>query len=101
MKRLIVAAAIALATAPALADVGAPYEQNELDRALPALPETVAAYESISSERMPFEVTQFDRGDLGASEPVRVAQIGNLSYKSDEGSESPWANDHNFISPAQ
>jgi hypothetical protein len=101
MKRLIVAVAIALSTAPALAELGAPYEQNELDRALPAVPENVAAYEQISSERMPFEQTQLDRGDLGTREHVRVAQIGSLSYKSsDEGSESPWTSDHSFIAPA-
>ena len=101
MKRIIVAVAFALSTVPALADVGAPFEQNELDRALPALTESVAAYEPISSERMPFEQTQLDRGSLGMPEPVLVAQIGGRSYKSDEGSESAWANDHNFIAPAQ
>jgi hypothetical protein len=32
---------------------------------------------------------------------VQLVQMGNTSYKSDEGSqESPWANDHNFIAPA-
>jgi hypothetical protein len=101
MKRLIVAVAIALFTAPALADVGAPFEQTELDRALPALPENPSTYESISSDRMPFEQAQFDRGDLGTSERVLVAQIGGMSYRSDEGRESVWATDHNFIAPAQ
>lgn len=72
MKRLVVAAAIALFTAPALADVGAPFEQ-----------------------------TEFDRGTLGAPERVLVAQIGGMSYRSDEGRESVWAADHNFIAPAQ
>lgn len=71
MKRLIVAVAIALSTAPAVA--GAPFEQTELDRALP----------SIGSER------------------VLVAQMGGTSYKSDEGNGSVWATDHNFIAPAQ
>lgn len=76
MKRLIVAVAIALSTASALADAGAPFEQTELDRALPALTEN-------------------------AAEHVLVAQIGNMSYKSGEGSESAFANDHNFIAPAR
>jgi hypothetical protein len=105
MKRLIVAVAIALSTAPALADVGAPFEQNELDRALPALSENVAAYEPISSERMPFEQSQLDRGSLGIPEQeqerVLVAQMGGLSYKSGEESQSAWSTDHNFIAPAQ
>ena len=72
MKRLIVAVAIALSTAPALADVGAPFEQTELDR-----------------------------GTLATPERVLVAQIGGMSYKSDEGSDAVWATDHNFIAPAQ
>jgi hypothetical protein len=102
MKRLIVAVAFALSAAPAIADVGAPFEQNELDRALPPLPENVAAYEPIASERLPFEQTQFDRGDLAMPERVLIAQVGDGSYKSaPEGSESVWANDHNFIAPAQ
>ena len=102
MKRLIAAVAIALCTAPALANVGAPFEQTELDRALPAVPENLAAYEPISSDRMPFEQTQFDRGYLGTPDPVLVAQIGGMSYKSGtEESESVWANDHNFIAPPQ
>jgi hypothetical protein len=54
MLVLIVAAVIVLAT---LADVDAPYKQ--LDRALPPLPDNVAAYEPIPRERMPFEQTQF------------------------------------------
>ncbi len=106
MKRLIVAVALALSTAPALADVGAPFEQNEFDRALPALPENVAAYEPISSDRMPFDQTQLDRALPtlpDTSERVHVAQIGGMSYKSVEESEveSPWATDYHFIAPAQ
>jgi hypothetical protein len=102
MKRLIVAVAIALSTAPALADVGAPFDQNELDRALPALSENVTTYEPVSSERMPFEQSQLDRGSVGIPEQVRLAQIGGTSYKSsDEESESAWSTDHNFIAPAQ
>ncbi len=72
MKRFIVVVAFALSGAPALADAGAPFEQNELDRAILATPETVL-----------------------------LAAVGGLSYKSDEGGESPWGNDHNFIAPAQ
>jgi hypothetical protein len=102
MKRLIAAVAIALCTAPAFADVGAPFEQTELDRALPAVPENLAAYEPISSDRMPFEQTRFDRGDLGTPEHVQLAQIGGMSYKSGtEENESVWANDHSFVAPPQ
>jgi hypothetical protein len=99
MKRLIVAVALALSTAPALADTGAPFEQNELDRALPTVPETFGTYERMSSERMPFEQTELDRGELATHEPVRLASIGG-SYKSEEGGESPWMSDPSFIAPA-
>src|SRR3954468_18425238 len=103
MKRLIVAVALALSAAPALANTNAPFEQTELDRQLPALPDNVVVYEPSGSSRarMPFEQTQFDRGDFATPEHVQVAQIGNRSYKSDESRESPWAMDHNFIAPAQ
>ena len=100
MKRLIVAIAIALSAAPALADTNGPFEQNELDRQLPALPDNVAAYEPSGRAGMPFEQTQFDRGDSASPESVKLAQIGTASYKSDENGESPWAMDHNFIAPA-
>jgi hypothetical protein len=105
MKRLIIATAIMLST-PALAEVGKPFEQLDLDRALPSTPDNVAVYERIPAERMPFEQTMLDRAILGEPEPerVQVAQLGSASYKSGEDSESsdknPWANDHNFIAPA-
>ena len=102
MKRLIVAVAIALSSAPVLAEHrDSPFEQTELDRALPAVPENVTAHEPIASDRMPFEQSQLDRGILGTPEPVLLVQVGGLSYKSGEESESPWSADHNFIAPAQ
>ncbi len=101
MKRFIVVVAIALSSAPALADVGAPFEQNELDRALPNVSENGASYEPIAAESMPFEQTQLDRGVTGEPEKVQVAALGGMSYKSDEDGESPWTSDHNFIAPAQ
>jgi hypothetical protein len=100
MKRLIIATAILLST-PALAEVGKPFEQVDLDRALPSIPDNVAVYERSPAERMPFEQTMLDRAILGERERVQVAQLGSASYKSGEDSEkNPWANDHNFIAPA-
>jgi hypothetical protein len=99
MKHLIFAAAVMLST-PGLAEVGKPFEQIDLDRALPSLPDKVVAYERIPAERMPFEQSQLDRGVVGEPERVMLVQLGNTSYKSDEGSENVWANDHNFIAPA-
>lgn len=52
-------------------------------------------------ERMPFEQTMLDRGSVGIFEPVLLAQLGGLSYKSVEESDSAFATDHNFIAPAQ
>ena len=104
MKRLVVAVALALSAAPALADTNAPFEQTELDRQLPSLPDNVAVYKGSGSSRagMPFEQTQFDRGDFATPEHVQVAQIGGTSYKSAQDSgESPWAMDHNVIAPPQ
>ena len=105
MKRLIFAATVVLLCTPALAQVGKPFEQLDLDRALPSLPERVVVYQRIPADRMPFEQSQLDRGITGEPpERVRLAQLGNISYKSDEDAsevtEKPWANDHNFIAPA-
>jgi hypothetical protein len=72
MKRLIAAVAIALSGVPAIAAVGAPFEQTQLDRTL-----------------------------LGAPERVLLAQMGSTSYQSGAESASPWTTDHNFIAPAQ
>jgi hypothetical protein len=110
MKRLIIAAAFV--TTAAYADIGKPFEQLDLDRALPtSLPNNVAAHESIPPERLPYEQSQVDRGDnrqpaRTQPERVQVVQVGNASYKSGDASDeaparSPWANDHNFIAPAQ
>jgi hypothetical protein len=101
MKRLIAVLAIAVSS-PILAEAGKPFEQVDLDRALPSsVSAYVGGYErSSAADDMPFEQTQLDRGAIGESERVQLAQIGNASYKSDEGSESPFANDHNFVAPA-
>jgi hypothetical protein len=106
MKRFAIAVAIALSAVPALAEQrDAPFEQTQLDRALPSLPETVATdYARIPSERMPFEQTQLDRGSIGDREVVLLAQVGSMSYKSveqNDDSAAAWENDHNFIAPAQ
>lgn len=67
MKRILAAVSFAVLAAPAFAaEVGAPFEQNQLDRALPNVQE---------------------RAD-------------NASYGATLDS-SVWANDYNFIAPAQ
>jgi hypothetical protein len=109
MKQLVVAVALALAAAPALADdrFGPPYDQSEIDRMLPVLPESAGtASVAVSRDRMPYDQVEIDRALPtlpDATERVQLAQFGGGSYNSpaEEGSESPWANDYHFIAPAQ
>lgn len=71
MKRFIAAVFLAALAAPALAANGLPYEQYVIDQALPNLQERAAS-----------------SGDTA-----------NAAAKAD--SESPWADDFNFIAPAK
>ena len=75
MKRLIAAVSFAVLSTPALAQNAKPFEQLDLDRALPN-----AIVASSGETRSDMEIS------TEATE-VRTA--------------SPWANDHNFIAPAQ
>jgi cytochrome c556 len=107
MKKLLVAVALALSAVPAFAANGAPYEQNEIDRMLPMLPERTGTQSAtVSRERMPFDQVEIDRAlpqFAETTERVQLAQLGGGSYTSqaEESTESPWANDHNFIAPPQ
>ena len=66
MKRILAALSLAVLAAPAFAvEVSAPYEQSQVDRTLPNLPQRSASSASTRTE-------------------------GNV-----------WANDYNFIAPAQ
>lgn len=76
MKRLIAAVSFAVLATPVLAGAGKPFEQLDLDRALP----------DIRVERSQVASSGPTRSDVGATEAKDV---------------SPWANDHNFIAPAQ
>lgn len=76
MKRLVAAVSFAAFAVPALA--GAPFEQTQLDRALPEL----------------------------EGQPVRYAMssdgvMSDRSIATDRDSNGVWANDHNFIAPPQ
>ena len=78
MKRLVVAVSFVAFAVPALADSGAPFEQNQLDRMLPEM----------------------------EGRPVRYAMstdgvISDRSIASDRDSNGVWANDHNFVAPPQ
>ena len=98
MKRLIVTAALAALAVPAFAaEVGKPFEQTELDRALPQVNIPAPAQRDVDTASLPYEQAQVDRmlptlDNSGA----QSATLGNASATA----KSPWANDWNFIAPA-
>jgi hypothetical protein len=100
MKRLILAASIAFSTS-AFADNGKPFEQTELDRALPPVEfATVAPY--VTGANAPYEELMIDR--MLPNVPEKATQFaaadgGTRVDASSEATESPWAKDHNFIAP--
>jgi hypothetical protein len=85
MKRLIAAIGLsALALSASAVEVGPPFEQLNLDRALP----------------------QIQFAPVEASRPAQFAQSAAGATRSDASAadeapaQSPWANDWNFIAPA-
>ena len=100
MKRLILAASIAMSTA-AFADNGKPFEQTELDRALPQI-EFAAPAPYVAGSNAPYEELAIDRALPNLPEKVmQYAEVdrGSRVDASSETTESPWAKDHNFIAP--
>lgn len=118
MKRHIAAIALALVAAPALAlEIGAPYEQLQIDRQLPNIAFT-PVQEYVADERAPYDQLAVDRALPNLSvERTRFAEAASVgSTRSDveisvgaaanvpNGSglaTGPWANDYAFIAPAQ
>ena len=97
MKRLIIAAALAALSVPAFAvETGKPFEQTELDRALPEINIPAPAQRSVDTASLPYEQAEVDRMlptfDTGR---VHFAASSNAS----EATKSPWANDQTFIAP--
>jgi hypothetical protein len=100
MKRLILAASIAMSTA-AFADSGKPFEQTELDRALPKI-EFAAPAPYVAGSNAPYEELAIDRALPNLPEKaMQYAEVdrGSRVEASSETTESPWAKDHNFIAP--
>ncbi|HEY1287630.1 MAG TPA: hypothetical protein VGF58_04840 [Burkholderiales bacterium] len=101
MKRLILAASIVLSTS-AFADNGKPFEQTELDRALPQIEfAPVAPYHAASNA--PHEDLVIDR--MLPNLPAKASQYAEVDTgtrvdAASEATESPWAKDYNFIAPA-
>lgn len=78
MKRLILASALsAVAFSASALEVGKPFEQIDLDRALPNLPARNTQFAEVAGS------TKSD------------ASVGGVT-----SAQSPWANDYNFIAPA-
>jgi hypothetical protein len=105
MKRLIAAVSFAVLATPAFADNGKPFEQLDLDRALPNIPEVdVRSTQYPFGGSAPYEQVEVDRALLNLPmERSRVAASGStrsdIELSTDAAEESPWAKDHNFIAP--
>jgi hypothetical protein len=110
MKRLIVAVSFAALATAALADNGKPFEQLDIDRALPNIPDVTpshtvypfggsAPYDELAVDRalpnLPEQSGQ--RSQMAASGSVR----SDVELSTEESAESPWANDPHFIAPPQ
>lgn len=103
MKRLIIAVSLLVLATAAVAENDGPFEQLNLDRALPNA-NPVDAVSFVYDVSAPYEQSMLDRAlPSFPAEPAQFAASG--ATRSDheiatEAAESPWANDHNFISPA-
>ena len=96
MKRLIVAAALAALAVPAFAvETGKPFEQTELDRALPQINVPAPAQRSVDSASLPYEQAQVDRMLPTFDNGTQFTAVGDASA----ATKSPWANDQTFIAP--
>ena len=106
MKRLIAAVSFAVLSTSVFADGKSPFEQLDLDRALPSISEVAAhsaAYPFGGSA--PYDQVEVDRALPNLPmERSRVAASGStrsdIELSTDTPEESPWAKDHNFIAPA-
>ena len=108
MKRLIAAVSFAVLAVPALAETGKPFEQLDLDRALPEINFPAVARSNVDPRSLPYEQAQVDRV-LPTFDTNRVhfaaasgSTVSDAAIASDatESAQSPWANDWNFIAPA-
>ena len=95
MKRLIAAVALSsLALSAGAVEIGKPFEQLDLDRALPNV-EFAPVQEYVAGKNAPYEDLAIDR-----TLPNVGGHSGEASTGSTQSSQSAWANDYNFIAPA-
>lgn len=110
MKRLIAALGLSVVALSASAlEFGPPYSQLDVDRKLPKIEfAPVEAY--VADSRAPFDQLAIDRALPNLNLPSRNVQFAESSVSgtrtdasgADEApTQSPWANDWNFIAPAQ
>jgi len=123
MKRLIAAVALgSLAFSASALEIGKPFEQLDLDRALPNI-EFAPARDYVAGKNAPYEQLVIDRTlpniefapvrdyVAGSNAPYEQLVIDrtlpNVSGHADTAStgsmqaaQSPWANDYSFIAPA-
>jgi len=108
MKRFIATLSFAALATAALADNGKPFEQLDLDRALPNIPERAATpaeypfggsapYEQLAVDRALPNITEKsgERSQVAASGTTR----SDAELSTEERGESSWANDVHFIAP--
>lgn len=117
MKRLIAAVSFAVFAVPAVAaESGKPFEQIDLDRALPQISVATVESRSVDTRSLPYEQLAVDRAvpNLGArAERSQLAASGSTRSDVEIAVDArevestgytglatgPWANDHNFIAP--
>ena len=107
MKRLIATLSFAVLATAAFADNGKPFEQLDLDRALPNIPEAPATptvypfggsapYDQLAVDRaLPNIPEKAERSQVAASGNTR----SDAELSTEESVESPWAKDFHFIAP--
>ena len=92
MKRLIAAVSFAVLAVPAVAaEYGKPFEQLDLDRALPQL--------SISEVQSSGQATQVAASGSTRSDVEIAVEASDVESTGPGLATGPWANDHNFIAP--
>ena len=106
MKRSIAAVSLLVLATAVLAEHRKPFEQLDLDRALPSIAEPSDVVSFVYDGSAPYEQVMVDRAlPVLPVEPSQVAASGitrsDSEIATDDAGESPWANDHNFIAPPQ